>query len=196
MDAFKISIKLYVEDAGEASHAQFVPIFHSWIQNHAVADHTLIDVADYAHVHNGAGVVLIAHEANFYLDTLDGFLGFTYSRKHPAAGTFADRLRQAVSAAIEGAQRLTQETNLKFRTNEIALKLNDRLLAPNTSETFEQIRGDVEQLASQLWPGGAIDIEHIPSAATLLEVRLRSDQSPYLPTMLRSITSASPAPSR
>jgi len=195
MDAFKISVKLYVEEAGGANHAQFVPIFHSWIQSHAVAEHTLIDVADYAQVHNGPGVVLIAHEANFYLDQLDGFLGFTYSRKQPAAGTFADRLRQAVAAAIAGAQRLQQEMNLKFRSNEIAIKLNDRLLAPNTSQTFEQIRGDLEQLASQLWPGANVDIEHIPSELTLFEVRLRSDQSPYLPTLANRLESE-PAPSR
>src|SRR2546421_4680266 len=132
MDAFKIAIKLYVEDESAAAPAQFVPIFHSWIQRHAVAEHTLVDVADYAHVHNGPGVVLIAQEANFYLDRLDGFLGFTYSRKQPAAGRFADRLRQAVAAAIEGAQRLQEGTKLKFRTNESSVKLNDRLLGADT----------------------------------------------------------------
>jgi hypothetical protein len=185
-----------VEDASGVAQAQFVPVFHSWIQNHAMPDHTLIDVADYAHVHNGPGVVLIAHEANFYLDQLDGFPGLTYSRKQPVAGTFADRLRQAVAAAIAGAQRLQQETNLKFRTNEIAIKLNDRLLAPNTSATFEQIRRNLEELASQLWPGGVVDVEHIPSELALFEVRLRSDQSPYLPMLLNRLDSASPAPSR
>ena len=86
MQPFKISVKFFVDDPSGIDAHLFVPVFHSWIQQHAVAEHMLIDVADYEHVHNGPGTVLIAHEANFYLDKLDGFLGFTYSRKQPAPG--------------------------------------------------------------------------------------------------------------
>ena len=75
MQAHKIAVKFYVQDATGLEDAEFVPVLHAWIQDHAVKDHTLIDVADYAHVHNGPGTLLVAHEANFYLDRTDGFLG-------------------------------------------------------------------------------------------------------------------------
>src|SRR2546430_1352184 len=79
-----------------------------------------------------------------------------------------------------------------FRHNELAIKLNDRLLAPNTAQTYEAVSGDRGRLGAQLWRGATVDIEHIPSELTLFEVRLRSDQSPYLPTLLNQLT----APSR
>ena len=70
-----MSVKFYVEDDSSLGAHEFVPVFHSWIQNHAVPEHMLIDVADYAHVHNGPGTLLVAHEANFYTDRIDGRLG-------------------------------------------------------------------------------------------------------------------------
>ena len=178
MDAFKINVKLYVEGVAGLSHEEFVPVFHSWIQERAVPGHALIDVADYSHVNNGPGTVLVAHEANFYLDKLDGFLGFTYSRKHAAPGDLGDRLRQAIAAAIEGCQRLQNdgrfEGRMKFRTDEVLVQLNDRLLAPNTPETFTAVKGELEKLAGELWPGANVDIEYIPAERTLFEVRLQA----------------------
>jgi hypothetical protein len=50
-------------------------------------------------------VVLVAHEANYYLDRFDGRLGLSYSRKRPLEGTFAERLRFVVTSALEAAAR-------------------------------------------------------------------------------------------
>src|SRR4051812_12443967 len=114
MDVFKISVKFFVEDAAGVGEHEFVPVFHSWIQQHAVPDHALIDVADYAHVHNGPGTVLIAHEANYYTDRTDGQLGLTYSRKTAAGETLAARLRQAYVGALEACARLEETGKVKF----------------------------------------------------------------------------------
>ena len=199
MDAFKINVKLFAEDDSVLATHEFVPIFHSWIQKQAVAEHTLIDVSDYGHVHNGPGTLLVAHEANFYADRLDGRLGLTYSRKQAAEGDFQDRLRQAFAAALEACARLEDDPalrgRLKFRTNEASLKLNDRLLGPNTPETFQQVRPEIERLAAELYPGGNVDLEHYFSELTLFEVRLTADQSPDIATLLSRL-GRSPAPSR
>src|SRR5437762_11773460 len=115
MDSHKIAVKFFADLAPEASgqnEVHFVPIFHSWIQTQAVPDHLLVDVADYAHVHHGPGAVLIAHEANFSTDNTDGRLGLMYVRKQPAAGSFAERVRQALVAALEGCKRLEDDPNV------------------------------------------------------------------------------------
>src|SRR4051812_19940583 len=112
MNPYKFSVKFFIDDdAGIEPHA-FVPVLHSWIQQHAVPEHMLIDVTDYAHVHNGPGTVLIAHEANFYTDRTDGRLGLTYARKWPGGGSVQERLRQAYTAALEGCQRLENDATL------------------------------------------------------------------------------------
>jgi hypothetical protein len=197
LDVHKIVVKVYVEDPSGLSHDEFVPVFHSWIQNHAVPDHTLIDVADYAHTHNGPGTLLVALEANFYLDRLDGQLGLSYSRKQPVDGSFIDRLRQACVACLDGCARLEDDAKfagrIKFRTDELSLRLNDRLLAPNTPQTFQAVRSDLRKLAGEMYPGAGIDLEHYQSDKTLFEVRIRADQSPDLATLLNRLGATAPS---
>ncbi|MEA2709142.1 MAG: hypothetical protein QOF78_1743 [Phycisphaerales bacterium] len=181
MNAHKISVKFYVEDDSRVAQHEFVPVFHSWIQNHSVPEHMLVDVADYAHVHNGPGTLLVAHEANFYADRLDGRLGLTYSRKHAAPGSFLDGLRQAVTAALEACVRLEDDARLagkvKFGTGEMTIRIPDRLLAPNTPQTYQEVRGDIETLAADLYGAGNFDVEHILSEKLPFEVRIIASSS-------------------
>ena len=195
MQAHKISVKFYAEsDAGFGAH-EFVPVFHSWIQNHSVPEHMLVDVADYAHVHNGPGTLLVAHEANFYADRIDGRLGLTYSRKQAAPGAFIDRLRQAVAAALEAAVRLEDDPRLagklKFGTAEVTIRVPDRLLAPNTMETYQEVRADVEQVATDLYGAGNFDVEHVLSEKLPFEVRIIASASlPDVSSLLNRLSSA------
>src|SRR5437763_2347144 len=103
MDSHKLSVKFFVEDPSALRPEEFVPVFHGWIQRHALADHLLIDVADYKHVPEGPGTVLVSHEANIYTDQGEGRLGLLYFRKQPFAGaaTFAERLRATFRDALE-----------------------------------------------------------------------------------------------
>jgi hypothetical protein len=150
MDSSRISIKLFANESG-VKLEDFVPVFHSWIQTRAIPDHLLIDVANYVHVHNGPGIVLVSHEANYSLDTRGGRLGLTYQRKQPIPGTFAERLRVVYQAAQHAASLL--EGKLSFRDKEIELRLSDRLLAPNSAATFEKIKPDL----LKVWPDARLD---------------------------------------
>jgi hypothetical protein len=200
MQAHKLSVKFFVEDASAIRGDEFVPIFHSWIQLHAVPEHLLIDVADYEHVHNGPGTVLVAHEANFYTDRGQGRLGLMYNRKQPAAGTFADRMRQAFAAALEACARLEGEERLagriRFRTDEIQFRIYDRLLAPNTAETFAAVKPDLERLLRDLYGGAEFALERRQSSLSVFEVRIRSLSSPPVSELLSHLSAAAPAPAR
>jgi hypothetical protein len=200
VNVHKIIVKFFAEHGDGLAGEQLVPVFHGWIQQHAMGEHTLIDVADYSHVHNGPGTVLIGHEANIYLDRTDGFFGLSYSRKQAFDGVFAERLRQAVGAALAACARIEEEPalqgKLKFRTNEILVRLNDRLLAPNTAATFTKARPDLEQLAAALYPGSAVEVEHNPAELSLFEVRISASESPGIETLINRLEMAAPAPSR
>ena len=93
MESSKLAVKFFVRDPAAVDTRAFIPLFHQWIQTHAVVDHMLIDVADYRHVECGPGTVLVAHEANFSTDTAGGKLGLLYARKQPIAGNFGERLK-------------------------------------------------------------------------------------------------------
>lgn len=164
MDSSRLSFKLFVDTPADLDLHEFVPLFHSWIQTHAIKDHLLIDVADYSHVHNGPGIVLISHEANWSLDRRDGKLGLTYQRKQSLDGSFADRVRNAYSATQAAASLLRDK--LKFRADQIEFRICDRLVAPNTAETFAAVKSDL----LQIFPNAKL--EHRPSKAELFEVTI------------------------
>jgi hypothetical protein len=190
MDSHKIVIKLFVQDASRLDAHEFVPIFHSWIQQRAVPDHLLIDVADYAHVHNGPGTCLITHEANFYTDRGEGRLGLMYARKQPFAGTFTDRVRQAFAATLEAAKRLETEEKLagriKFKTDEVLFSIADRLSAPSTPETFRAVQPELQKFFAEAF-GGEVALRQVGTDETPFKVEIVAKQSPSLDALLSRV---------
>jgi len=197
MQAHKISVKIFAA-SDPFEPAAFVPVFHHWIQNHSVENHLLIDVADYAHVPAGPSTVLVAAEAHFYADRGDNRLGLLYSRLLPVPGSFGQRLTHAVTEALKACTRLEQEPEfggrLKFRGDELAIKIHDRLLAPNTLETFAAVRGDVEALCKKLYAGKPFTIEQRNAGGqTLFEVTIKASESPGVAALLGRVEAGAPA---
>src|ERR1051326_548704 len=108
-----INVKFFAREAyidlGDA-----IPVFHRWIQDGA-CEEMLVDVADYQHVPEGPGVMLIAHEANYSLDQAEGRLGLLYNRKGVLDGDAQGNLRQACRAAWAACRRLEEEAPFRGR---------------------------------------------------------------------------------
>jgi hypothetical protein len=143
-----INLKIFVEDEKAFVLSDAVVVFHRWIRESACPE-MLIDVADYAHVAAGPGLLLIGHEANYSFDNRGNRLGLLYNRKAPLDGTFRSRLRQAHRAALDACERLEGEPEfggkLKFNRDEMEVFVNDRLLAPNREETWVALRAEIEE---------------------------------------------------
>src|SRR5215203_1464584 len=127
MNIQHINIKFYLENSESVKLADFAAVFNTWIQKQRL-DELLIDVADYLHVHNGPGIMLIGHEADYSLDNRAGRLGLLYNRKEQLDGTTEEKFAQAVHAVLTVAQILERENGLKFNTQEVQVIINDRLL--------------------------------------------------------------------
>ena len=140
MDAIKFQLKLFTEQA-ELKSDKLIPVFHSWIRDKKIGDELLIDVADYAHVADGPGVVLIGHQSDYYMDQADGKLGLLYSRKRGIDGTLSKRITDTLRRALVAAQALEQEPSLElaFKTDKLLLRIQDRLHAPNTEATRQAV---------------------------------------------------------
>jgi hypothetical protein len=136
----RLGIKLFAVGDSSVPVRDFVPIFHSWIQKQSIKGHQLIDVHDYSHIHNGPGILLVAHEGNFSTDMAGGRLGLAYFRKLPAAGTLEEAMRASLQSVRDAASLLESESSLggrmRFRSEELMVVSNDRLLAPNEASTF------------------------------------------------------------
>ena len=152
MNIQHINIKLYLENPETVNLADYAAVFNTWIQEQRLEE-LLIDVADYLHVYNGPGIMLIGYEADYSLDNRAGRLGLLYNRKAQFDGTIQEKLAQAVRAALTAAQILEKENSLKFSGQEIQVIVNDRLLVPNTAETFAVLEPEVKSFFSRLYDG-------------------------------------------
>ena len=194
MNAQKLAVKLFLQDPAQAHGLKLLPVFQQWIQLHAMDEHLMIDVADYDHVPDGPGTVLVNLEANLYVDHLNGRPGLSYQRKQPLPGPFADRLATVFRYTLEAAARLAQHPGLRFRTDQVSVRIADRLLAPNTSETFEAVRRDLETFTQNLFgPQGNYEITHNPAPDKLFEATIKSNKTVPLADLLTRLQSLVPA---
>ena len=168
----KIFASAAAVDLGDA-----IPVFHRWIQDR-VCPEMLIDVADYRHVPNGPGVMLIAHEANYSLDNTKGRLGLLYSRKQ-AGGEAQENLRQAFDAAVAACGRLEQEPafagKLKFDPGDCEFSINDRLLAPNREATYRTLKPEFDRFLAEVWGAGSYSLERRGEERELFQVGARKN---------------------
>jgi hypothetical protein len=165
MQPKRFSVKYFVEGDPGFDLAALTPIFHRWIQQHSV-EGLLIDVADYKHVFQGPGIVLIGHEADYAFDLKDGRPGLRYVRKQPAAESFAESLQLALRLALAAVRQLESEPELngvRFNTAEPELIFLDRLQIPNTPASFERVLGDIQAAGSSQYQTKTLQIESVES---------------------------------
>ena len=152
MELQKINIKVFSAEPNKVPLTDFIDIFHGWIQT---TDGVYHDVADYSHMQAGPGIVLVADDANVSIDETDNRRGLLYSQKSKLGGSNLEKLSAVLRSALENCQRLEEEPaldgKLRFAGNEVEIVVNDRLLAPNTGEIFEELRPEIDFLARRLY---------------------------------------------
>ena len=174
MELQRINVKFFTRDP-EVPLADFIPVFHSWIQTTNGEYH---DVADYSHMDGGPGIILVAHQANLSVDEQGGRRGLLFNQKQNLSGGNQDKLRDAVQQTLRSCKRLEEEPSLAgkmiFRGNEVVFVINDRLRAPNTEETFEELREDLRTIGALLFGSAEFLLQHLDNPAQRFAVRLGS----------------------
>ena len=144
MDLYRLGIKFFGVAGERIEPTEFIPIFHEWIQKQTIENHLLIDVHNYSHIHDGPGILLVAHQGNFSMERADDRIGLLYYRKQPVQ-TFTE----IIKPAVQGCRLLENDTRLRprlrFRTDEVLIVANDRLFAPNDDETFSALEPPVSR---------------------------------------------------
>ena len=154
IDLQRIHIKLLTDAPRTLDLEPFIQIFGRWRadKNHPAG---WVDVADYAHVPRGMGIVLVGFQANFAFDMSDPAPGILYAAKKGLTGTHAERISSAMRACLELSRRLTAEKEfpkqVQLRTDALEILLPDRLVTPNTHETDAELRPAVELAIGKLY---------------------------------------------
>ena len=152
MEFQHVNAKIFVEGELPFDPSRFINVFHQWIQESTLPE-MLIDVADYCHVPDGPGVLLVAHEADYSMDHTDGRWGMRYNRKAPVAGGNEARYAQAFSAAARACSVLEKhfaDDRLRFSRSEFEFFINDRALAPNKPEVRSEFQASLQKSLEKL----------------------------------------------
>ena len=153
MNPLRTQVKFFLDQQTLVDQSLFSGVFQRWIQQKAL-EGQLIDVADYRHVHDGPGIVLIGYDSDYAMETRDGRLGLLYTRKRQVDADLASQLRASVRLALTACRLLEAEMNfqprLKFRADEIEFRFADRLQIPNKPESFALISADLRTVLEDL----------------------------------------------
>lgn len=190
MDLQKINVKFFVASSDRINLTDFIDIFNSWIQG---SDGDYYDLVDYSHMHAGPGVLLISHEANISMDDTGNRLGLLYNRKQPLGGSNNEKLKFAFKTALEFCRRVENEPALgervRFRGDEALFLINDRLVAPNTDETFRAVKPELEGLARILYGGVEFALDHDPDPKQRFSVFIKTPRAFEVNTLLKNLDS-------
>jgi hypothetical protein len=187
MDAQKLQLKIFVDaDLARAVELDaFVPVFHRWVKDRVLPE-LVIDVANYAHVPEGPGVVLIGHGSDYFMDQGEGRLGLLHNRKRagpPPADRLSDLARRTLHAASLLERDASMSEKLRFATGELVFRINDRLAAPNGDTTFAAVRPELETLARRIF-AGPFELTRTGGPKELFTVRMKSITHASLATLL------------
>jgi hypothetical protein len=182
-----INIKIFLENSEVVNLADYAAVFNTWIRQQRLEE-LLIDVTDYLHVHNGPGIMLIGYEADYSLDNRAGRLGLLYNRKAQLEGTTQEKLAQAAGAVLTAAQILENENGLKFNGSEVQLIVNDRLLVPNTAETFTTLEQDLRIFFDRLYNGAEYSLAHSAEPRERFTVNVKTRVNFDVETLLKNLS--------
>ena len=161
----RIQIKVGTEVSPAFNLDPFMAIFARWRKD-KLHPAEWVDLADYAHMLRGPGIVLVGQRCNFAMDLSGPGPGILYAAKKGLSGSYTERVLSAFKWCFDLANLLAAENefpkDLRLRTDLIELRFNDRLETPNNAATDSELQPIVRQVLDTLF--GAENYELIPQA--------------------------------
>jgi rhodanese-related sulfurtransferase len=190
----RLALKFFAApDPGPALALEpFIGLFHRFIQQKQL-EGLLIDVADYAHVPGGPGILLVGHDVDYAIDLGGGRTGLLTVRKRCGELGFADALRDTLRKALGAlvAVEASGVGDLHFGTGELQLQVLDRLAAPNADAAAGALRGPLESVLAAVYgdAGPLLERESVDPRAPLA-FRVRAAAAPGAEALLARLGGA------
>ena len=155
----RLSAKFFLKPSVSIRAEDLIPVFHDWIGRKAV-DETLIDVADYSHVHQGPALMLVALEADYVLDESTGKSGIRYIRKRAVPASLESALALVVAqAAYAGHLINVASSSSFFDTSRIEIEILDKLVFPDGNVSNNALESAIRVVANEAFAGSDFDIQ-------------------------------------
>jgi hypothetical protein len=185
-DLQRIQIKIAADAPSGLRLDPFLEIFARWRKETHPAE--WVDLADYAHLPRGPGIVLAGQRCNIAFDLADPGPGILYTAKKGLSGSHTERLSAAMQWCLEFSKRLIAEPefpkDVRLRTDSLELRFNDRLETPNTPETAAELRPAVEQVLNALYGPGGYDLRPYGNQADFCGFTVRAKKAEPLDALI------------
>jgi len=155
-DLQRIQIKLPTNAPRDLRLEPFLAIFGRWRHDKAGTNGAAwVDVADYAHVPRGPGIVLEGYHGNISFDMAPPAPGVLYFARRGSSGPPLERLNNALRQCLALSLRLFAEpefpAGIAPRTDCFELRFPDRLETPNSPQTDVELRPIVQRACDILY---------------------------------------------
>lgn len=152
----------------QLSHAELeasVALFHRYIQQQRLPG-LLLDVADYAHVPGGPGVVLIGHDVDYGIDQSGGRAGLLVLRKRNRELALAELIRDTLRFAFAAAAALEIDGPSAFLLDlgRLEIRVPDRLALRNDAAGAAALERAARPLLAALYGSAAPRVNHASAA--------------------------------
>jgi hypothetical protein len=157
MDLQRIDLKVLVDAPRDIRLDSLLAIFGRW-RNDRGHSAQWVDLADYAHMSRGAGVLIIGKQGQFGITRSDPGLGLFYSGRQGYQGSPRQRIIETFRRHLDLSVALLEEPDYPAELSAAAgtweLAINDRLDYPNSRETDRLLKSDIEAALSALFGVG------------------------------------------
>jgi hypothetical protein len=156
----RIQVKVFGDAPKSLNLDPFIEIFGRW---RGEREHPAqwVDLADYAHVPAGPGIVLVGLRANFSFDMADPAPGVLYAARKGLQGSAAERVVSALRSCLELTSRLLAEPQfpkeVALRSNSLQVRFYDRLVTPNTESVRQELQPAMRQSLDLLFGANAYE---------------------------------------
>jgi len=193
-DLQRIQIKIFADAPSGLPLDPFLQIFARWRKEKHWAE--WIDLADYAHLPRGPGIMLVGQRCNIAYDLADPGPGVLYTAKKGLTGSHAERLAAALQSCLELSNRLIAEPefpkDVRLRTDSLEVRFNDRLETPNTPETDAELRPVVEQALNRLYGPGAYALRRLDETQNVYGFAVRGRKAESVDSLLARLSEPRP----
>lgn len=192
LDLQRISVKILTDAPPDLNLDPFLSIFSRW---RTETEHPArwMDLADYAHMPRGPGIVLIGHMCNFSFDLGSAAPGILYVTKKGLEGALEDRIRSVLRDCFAMSRRLVAEqefpTGVHLLPGSLKLAFNDRLETPNSEPTDRLLRPVIAAVLDDLLGAGAYEMRRQPDPGKRYGFSVHSPSAPALEDLISRLRS-------
>jgi len=160
----RFCLKFFTRPETDIDDEIFIEIFHEWIRLRKLPG-VLIDVADYRHVPEGPGIMLITHEINYAMDDGANAFGLLAQRKVGYADSQQGKILELIQGTLTFAGLLEADPRvagrLRFEAGNFQFISNDRLSLPNSDEGFNAFKAELEAAVAVIYPGQTVSLSRV-----------------------------------